>query len=471
MNFTCRISGTRLFSACAVLILLPSSQLLKAQDAPRPVPDSNATPKTDETPVNGRYAVNGQVTAISQSLFSFRSPYEGTNSLRSRNETEVSHTYTLFVGARLSRTLEAFVNPEMARGKGVSEALGLAGYTNGDVIRNPTLGQEPYLGRYFLRYTIPTGHSKENAETVSPGANLIAGTRPKHRLVLTVGKFGTNDLFDTNAYAASTRTQFQNWALINNGAYDYAADTRGYSQGIALEWIHPDWAIRFGSFQMPTVANGTNLANDLVHNRGDQLELELHPRLLTAKAPAIARLLVYRNLAHAGSYRDALALAQQTEQAPDITAVEKRGVVKYGFGLSFEQPLGQGGASGLFVRLGWNDGATESYAYTEIDRTLCMGGQVSGAKWHRPRDRVAAALVQNDLSTAHRDYLAAGGKGFLLGEGRLNYGSERIVEAYYAYQASKLVSLTLDYQLVANPGYNRDRGPASVLSFRAHLEF
>ena len=415
------------------------------------------------------YEIGLQATLIDQQLFKFRSSYEGRNSVRSRSENEKSDTYTLYLGVRLTKGLEGFVNPEMARGNGLSEALGLAGFTNGDVIRNPTLGQDPYLGRYMLRGTIPTGKGEVE---VQPGENQIAGTkRPVHRVVITFGKLGTNDIFDTNAYANSTRTQFMNWALINNGAYDYAADTRGYSQGGALEWINPSWALRIGSFQMPTEANGIDLSGDLVHSRGDQVEVELHPRVVPRKEPLVLRFLGYRNVARMGDYRQAVAQAQQAGTTPDITMTRQRGNVKYGFGINFEQPLGEDGNTGVFGRYGWNDGATESFAYTEIDRTLCLGGQLSGKCWHRSDDRLSVAFVQNDLSGPHKDYLAAGGLGFLLGDGRLNYGPERIVEAYYSYQLAKPLSLSLDYQYVSNPGYNKDRGPVSVLSFRAHLEF
>jgi high affinity Mn2+ porin len=441
---------------------LPQAQL------PPPAAPRMPAPEPEHPPTR-RYEVGFQTTVIGQNLFAFRSPYQGKNSLRSRHEGEKSDTYTLYLGARAARHLEVYVDPEMARGAGIGQALGLAGYTNGDVIRNPTLGQSPYLARYFLRWTVPTGQGMEQTE---PGENQIAGPRPAHRLVVTAGKLGTNDIFDVNRYANSTRTQFMNWALINNDAYDYAADTRGYTRGFAVEWVHPEWAVRLGSFQMPSVANGPKLAGDLVHNRGDQIEGELHPRLLGAHhAPLVARLLAYRNLAHMGKYRAALALARQTGTTPDITAVEKRCAVKYGFGLNFEQPLGDEGATGVFGRVGWNDGATETYAYTECDRTLCLGGQLSGARWHRPRDRVALALVGNGLSAAHRDYLAAGGVGFILGDGRLRYGPEQILETYYAYQLSRPLALSLDYQFVNHPGYNRDRGPVSVLSLRLHLEY
>ncbi len=454
------------------LLALGGTPLL-AQQAPTPStapPDKPKTPEAFNLPPRAwlPYELGLQATLIDQNLFKFRSPYEGKNSLRSRNENEKSDTYSLYTGVQLREGLEAYVNPEMARGNGLSQTIGLAGYTNGDVIRNPIIGQEPYLARYFFRGTIPTGKGEEE---VQPGENQIAGIkRPIHRVVLSLGKMGTNDFFDQNSYANSTRTQFMNWALINNGAYDYAADTRGYSQGIVAEWINPDWALRFGSFQMPTFANGTDLSGDLIHSRGDQVEAELHPKVLRHRSPLIVRLLGYRNFARMGDYRQAIALAAQTGATPDITLTRKRGNVKYGFGINFEQPLGDDGNTGVFGRYGWDDGKTESFAYTEIDRTFCLGGQLSGKRWHRPDDRFSIAFVQNDLSAAHKDYLAAGGYGFIIGDGKLNYGSEQILETYYSYQLAKPLSLSLDYQYINNPAYNKDRGPVSVLSLRVHLE-
>jgi high affinity Mn2+ porin len=435
-----------------------------------PVAAQSETPEANQLYkwLTERLYIGGQITVISQQLFKFHSPYAGQNSLQSQNENEVSHSYTLYVGARLMPQLEFYIDPEMIRGNGLSNTLGVAGFPNGDVIRNPSTGEDPYLARYFLRWTVATG---EGEEWVERGMNRIAGTRPIRRLVVTVGKLGTTDIFDVNSYANSTRVQFMNWAHINNVAYDYAADTRGYTRGIAVEWIQPRWAIRLGSFQMPTTANGPDLSNDLIHNRGDQAELELQPDLLgDAWTPPVIRLLAYRNLAHMGNYRNALSLAEQTNTTPNITATETTGAVKYGFGLNLEQALADDGATGLFARLGWNNGETESFAFTEADRTITIGGQLSGSWWCRPPDRAGLALALNGLSSAHSDYLAAGGLGFILGDGQLNYGAESILETYYAFQPYEFIALSLDYQFILDPGYNRDRGPASVLSIRLHIE-
>ena len=430
---------------------------------------TQAVSLVDDETHDSWYHVGGQATFIEQFLFPFHSPYSGPHSLPSEHQARLSQTYTLYLGARPFSELEAFIDPEMARGAAIGDSLGLAGITNGDVIRNPSLGQDPYLARYFLRWSIPTGGEMQHVEA----SDLqVAGFRSSERIVVTAGKLGTNDIFDLNSYANSTRTQFMNWALINNAAYDYAADTRGYTHGIALEWIHPEWALRLGTFQMPTSANGPDLSTDLAHSRGDQIEGEYHAHLWGDEhEPLIMRLLGFRNLADAGTYRTAIALGEQTGTTPDITAVRQPGTVKYGFGLNLEQPLADEGATGLFVRMCWNDGATESYAYTEADRSLSVGTQIGGVNWSRPNDRIGVAFAVNGLSAPHKDYLAAGGLGFLLGDGKLNYATEQIGELYYAWQFCRFAAASFDAQFIGNPGYNQDRGPVTVLSLRMHLAF
>jgi len=276
------------------------------------------------------------------------------------------------------------------------------------------------------------------------------------------------DIFDTNRYANSTRTQFLNWSFINNTAWDFAADTRGYTRGGAAEWINPSWTIRVGAFQMPEVANGLDLDGDLLHSHGDQVEVEGHPTLLTAR-PMIVRAMGYENHARMGRYRDALDLAARRGGPPDITGTRRPNRRKYGFALNLEQPLSEDGDTGLFARLGWNDGATETFAYTEADWSLSLGAQIGGAGWRRGDDRVGVGVAANGLSDAHADYLAAGGLGFELGDGKLSYRPETIVETYYLAQVVTWAALTVDYQLIADPGHNRARGPVSVVSLRLHL--
>lgn len=427
-----------------------------------------------QVPFTAKYAIAGEFTAIQQHLFAFRSPYVGQNSLLSRNETELTHTYTLYLGVRPTPRLELYLNPEIALGNGVSAGQGLAGYSNGDLIGQPTLSSEPYLARFFVRWRIPLQHKgiPKQTQDVSPATNLIGGSLPASRLVLTAGKFAISDHFDVNSYANNARVQFLNNAFINNLAYDIAAETRGYNLGLMVSWVDPIFALRVGSIAMPTTAGGADLAYNLANEHSDQIELEYHPHLVKGHDahPLILRLLAYRNVGTMGRYREAL----QTGAAgilPDITAVRRSGAVKYGFGLNFEQGLGDGGATGVFGRVGWNDGGTESFAYAEADRVVSFGSQLSGANWGRPNDVLGVALAQSDLSGAHKTYLAAGGLGLSLGDGGLNYGPEQIFEVYYAYQLAKAAALSLDYQWIHNPGYNRDRGSVSLLGLRFHLTF
>jgi high affinity Mn2+ porin len=412
------------------------------------------------------YLVGGQSTVIWQWKPAFTSPYQGPHSLQSQTENAVSDTYTLYTGIRPYRWLEFYIDPEMVRGHGLSDALGLAGFTNGEVIRNPDIGMDPYLARAFLRATWSLGEETESRDT---DQLQIGGDFPTSRLAFIFGVLATNDLFDTNRYANNARTQFMNWALITDPAYDFAADTRGYSRGIALEWAMPVAVVRAGVFQMPVVANGLDLDSNLLDSNGEQLEVDVPIELLAGR-PLVARGLFYANHANMGNYRAAIALGRQTGQPPNITLTEKPGTLKYGFAFNFEQPLFDDGETGLFGRAGWDDGATESFAFTECDRHVSLGAQIAGASWHRPADHLGIAVVVNGLSDPHADYLAAGGLGFILGDGRLHRGAEIITEAYYSLHVLRWFDFSLDYQFIDNPGYNQDRGPVSVLSLRGHVQ-
>lgn len=422
-----------------------------------------------------RFDYQGEATFVLQHLEPFHSPYHGDNSLRSRSETELSHSYTLYLGARLVDNLEVYIDPEIAWGNAINEEHGLSAGFNGDMLAQGDLRPYPYLARYFVRWRIPMKHvgkadKEEGAkEQTGRSPNIIAGKIPAHRIVLSAGKLAVSDLFDYNSYAGDPRAQFLNNAFVNNLAYDFAQEARGYDLGLSANWVNPDWSLRLGTYAMPTEPGGADLAYNLNNAHSEQIEFEIHPKVLRApKPPLVLRLLAFRNVGSMGGYRDSLTL-QPVGMPPDITAVRKGGV-KYGFGLNFEQALADGGDTGIFGRLGWNDGGTESSNF-ESDRFLSLGGQLSGAHWHRKEDRVGVGYAQSDLSAAHRDYLAAGGLGGLVGDGKLHYDSERIFEAYYSCQYSKHLALTLDFQYVVNPGYNADRGPVSFLALRAHVPF
>jgi high affinity Mn2+ porin len=386
--------------------------------------------------------------------------------LVAEGDRAVSDTYGIYLGARLAPRLDGYLDVEMARGSGISHASGLAGVTNGDVLRQGTadLGNGPYVARAFLRLTLPIGH---RADTVARGIDQLAGPVPVRRIEIAAGKFAASDLFDVNRYANSTRTQFMNWGLFQNTAWDFAADTRGYTNGVALSWITPRAALRAGSFQMPRQANGNVFDSDLRRARGDNVELTL----TVLPGGGAVRLLAFQNHARMGDYRVALDRAQATGTRPDIVADDTPGRRKRGVGLNVEQPLADEGETGLFVRAGHDEGTAESFAFSEVEGHLSGGAQLAGSHWARAADRVGVAVLRHTINDAHRAYLAAGGTGFLLGDGALRYGPETFVESYYRAQVGPFLQLGPDVQYVRNPGYNRDRGPAWVTSVRANLRY
>lgn len=418
-----------------------------------------------QEPSADRFWVSGQVNVISQWHPDFPAKYSGDNSFQSASERKTSRVETLYMGLQLGKGFELLTDIESAGGAGLSDALGIAGFTNVDVVRNPTLGEAPYISRIMLHYTIPL--SRQSAEATRNPLSL-ASTAPVRRLELRLGKMSTADFFDLNSIGSDSHLQFMNWAAVNNGAYDYAADTRGYTYGFVAEYYAPSWAARFGEMLMPTVANGIKLDWNLARARGENFELERRAELFPHRA-SVVRALAFVNHANMGSYRQAIdGYLSHRDAVPDVTLYRKQGAVKYGFGLNAEQDLI--GLWRAFGRLGWNEGANESFAYTEIDRTAEIGSDFRGKPWRRDQDKLGAAFIVNGISGDHRRYLALGGVGFILGDGGLNYGLEKIFETYYTAHLWRGVSAAIDYQHVANPGYNRDRGPASVVSLRLHME-
>ena len=422
--------------------------------------------RADDTAYFVPQLLGAQYTFVDQHQDSLRSPYAGPNSLYPRGDTEQSHTFGAYFGVPLTARLQFYFDMEMFKGEGVSNATGLGGLTNGDVIRSGTadLGKRPYVARRYFRYVLPLGDA---TETVERAQDQLPSAQPVRRIEIKLGKMAANDDFDKNRYADSTRTQFMNWSLWNNTAWDFAADTRGYTNGALLAWVDAGWTLRYGIYQMPRQANGQTLEWPLGRARGENIELTLQPR---SDGWAL-RLLGYRNLGRMGVYREALATAQASGSVPDIHADDRDGRRKYGYAINAELPLADSGDTGLFARAGWNDGKTESFVFTEVDHALSFGAQVAGSRWSRPSDRIGVGVAVDGLSTDHRNYLEAGGDGFLLGDGRLNYARERIVEMYYAFQPVAHITLSPDLQYIRNPGYNRDRGPATFLGLRAHIEY
>jgi len=373
---------------------------------------------------------------------------------------------TLLTGVRINATTEFLCDIQETGGHGIGEALGIAGFTNLDVVRNPLLSKAPYVARLMWHQIIPLTGEKAPSERTPLS---LFPQLPVRRLEIRFGKFSLVDFFDLNTYGSDSNLQFMNWALDNNGAYDYAADTRGYTYAAMVEYDDRHWAVRFAEALMPKVANGINLDADLGRAHSENVEFELHHSFLPRRE-AVVRLLGYANHANMGVYSVAIDnfLAGRTP-TPEITAHALQTTTKYGFGANVEQPLTDW--LGIFARWGWNEGRHESYAYTEVDETEQVGASAQGSRWKRKLDRAGLAFISNGISREHQEYLALGGVGFLLGDGRLNYGRENIVETYYTLHVWRGIFTALDAQYVVNPGYNRDRGPVFAPALRLHVEF
>jgi hypothetical protein len=404
---------------------------------------------------DARWWLSGQLNLVAQFHPGFPAAYSGPNSLPTPAEGALSFVASVYGALAVGPTTEVLLHVESAGGNGLGGALGVAGFTNLDVVRNPTLGAAPYLARAELHQVIPLSSEWVDVER---GPFRAFSRLPVRRLEIHAGKLGTVDFFDVNEVGGDSHFGFLNWAVDNAGAYDYAADTRGYTIGAVVEYISPEVIVRYGEMLMPTVANGIDYDTDWPTARGEQLELELH------WATGVVRVLGFLNHANMGSYAEAIDAFRSGQDAqPDITAHRMPGRVKGGAELNVLQELGE--AVRVFGRFSWNDGATESFAYTEIDDSFELGFDVRRGRW-----RGGMAVATNGLSKDHRTYLALGGQGFLLGDGALDYGRENIVEAFGTVRAWRGVFPALDVQVVQNPGYNRARGPVVVGSVRLHLE-
>lgn len=423
--------------------------------------------------------IAGQANSILQGHGAFHSPYEGVNSLVSRGEYKVSLVGTLFLGLQpwqlfygsdstkaLLYNTDLILHVEAAGGRGISQALGLAGFTNLDVVRNPNLGSKPYIARVMVHQTI--GFTDEMTDNTR-GPLAMATKVPVRRLEFRVGKMSTPDVFDINSVLSDSHLQFTNWSIDNNGAWDYAADTRGYTYGATLDYQDRNWAVRYALMLMPTVANGIDLDWAVKRSRGQNMEFELRRGFLPGKK-GTHRVLAFVNNANMGSYREAIAAFRNgTDATPDITLHRHQDSVKYGFGYNMEQAVSD--HLTLAARAGWNDGKTESFAYTEIEQSALVGTSYDGKQWGRANDKVGLAFSSNAIKRDHQQYLASGGAGFILGDGNLRYGRENIVEAYYNLHVWRGSYFAAGVSHINNPGYNRDRGPVWVPSLRAHMDF
>jgi len=424
---------------------------------------------------NARYWVSGQANSIFQAHGHFHSPYQGTNSLIDDFETKASEVATLYLGYQLrpnSRyNTDLIVDFENAGGRGISEALGLAGETNLDVVRNPNLSSTPYLARGEIHQIIGL-----TDEMIDQDRNplALANKVPERRFEIRIGKMTLPDVFDINSVGSDSHLQFTNWTIDNNGAWDYAADTRGYTVGGVLEYDDRVWSARYAIAAMPIIANGIALDWAFSRANGQNWEFELRKGLfaplLNAKREGAVRVLSYVNHAHMGDYRESVEQFLTGKIAtPEITATERFGAVKYGFGFNTEQEVTD--SLRLFGRFGWNDDRKESFVYTEVAQTVLFGGDYNGHGWHRANDKLGVAFVSDAIKRDHQNYLHYGGLGFLLGDGNLTYAREDISEWYYNAHIWRGLYGMLGGTQIAHPGYNTDRGPVYVTTVRAHIDF
>ena len=415
---------------------------------------------------SGCFWISGQMNFIFQTHPDFHADYSGPNSLSPRYEKATSRVMTLYTGVRLNNSTELLVDIEEAGGSALSTGLGLAGNTDLDIVRNPLLSKAPYIGRGMIHKVFAL--SKDTIESQRSFLSLF-DELPVRRLEIRFGKFSLPDFLDLNSVGSDTHFQFANWSVDNNGVWDYAADTRGYTVGVMADYEDRNWGFRFAEGLMPKVANGIDLVWRPRQVHAEDWEYELRHGFIPRK-PGVVRLLAYANSANMGIYRDAVAQFNEGVVAvPDITHHPWHITRKYGFGVNLEQNLTPNLTA--FARWGWDDGKTESFAYTEIDSTIAVGLGAYGAMWHRKQDRAGIAFVSNGIKKDHQKYLADGGLGFLLGDGALNYGRENILESYYSAHVWRGIYVGPGLQYIVNPGYNKDRGPVIVPTFRLHVEY
>jgi high affinity Mn2+ porin len=448
-------SGCRLLVVSFVCWFLPT-----AADAGDPAPQT--TPVEDAGPE--QWAIHGQSTYVQQYQPAFRSPYQGPQSLSPPSNGRETFDATIYAGYRPWQGAEIWLNPEADQGFGLSNTFGAAGYLSGEAYK---LGQsDPYyrMARAFFRQTIDLGG---DIQKVDPDLNQLGGTQTANRIVVTIGKFSVVDIFDTNKYAHDARNDFLNWAIIDVGTFDYAADAWGSTYGAAAEWYQDRWAARVGLFDLSSVPNSIALSLPLFHQT--QFVAELEERHSLWEQPGKLKVLYWLSRGNLGTYSDALALAAATGTTPSTAAVANYRS-KYGIALNLEQQINSD--LGIFARAGWTQGGVQEDDFTDIDQSISIGLSLAGTRWGRPNDTVGLAGAINQISRSGKEYLAAGGLGGIIGDGQLpEAGPEQIIETYYSFAAFRFAKVTGDYQFVNNPAYNRQRGPVSVFALRLHGEF
>jgi high affinity Mn2+ porin len=446
---------------CLELILLlaaPAVPRALGQDVPAENAGQNSSNLAP--PENEKWNLHFQSTVVGQGYPSFSAEYTGPNSLTPGAQIKDTVSGDVTGGVRLWRGGEFYADLVVWQGFGLSNTLGMAGFPNGEAFRIGKSYPDAYVCRAYLRETVGFGGEKEAADDAP---DQLSGTRSVRRLTFTIGHLSAKDIFDTNAYSDDGRTQFMNWSLVANDAWDYPADTLGFTNGVAAELNSSAWTERVGIFMVSKIANGLRMDWNLT--RAWSAVAEVERRHAPHGHPGALRLLAFDTRAHMGSYQEILD-DPSLEQDIALTAAYRH---KYGLGINVEQEIGSG--LGAFARVGWSDGRNQTYEFTDVDRTASLGVSLKGAKWRRPQDTVGLAGVVNGIGAAHRQYLAAGGLGITVGDGALDYRSERIAETYYNWQVAKHFQLTLDYQFAQNPAYNHVRGPVDLFALRFHTEY
>ena len=461
---------TLLYLSIATMVLIPlpvraAGEIKLADNATSliPVPDKSQKPDSDISAET--FNATAQTTWIVAKHGAFPSPYVGTNSLLPKHEKACTWTVSAYIGYRPFANTEIYFDPEMIQSNQFSGLHGLGGFNNNENQKMGEVTPTFYRARLFARQTWNLGGEKIKLDS---GANQLAGVVDHDRAVLTLGNVSTPDIFDNNLYAHHARTQFLNWALFTHIASDFAADARGYIWGAAFEYYNGNWAYRIGQFTQPKESNGLYLEHSITRHGATQFEIE-HSHNLYGHAGK-ARLFAFRNHAYMGNFDDALAYQHvQGDATPNVANV-RRNQNKIGAGLNFEQSITD--SVGIFGRFGFNNGHTETYQFSEADRSVSGGVSVKGLPWGREKDTLGLAVANTDISEAHRNYLAAGGLGAFIGDGKLpNYRSERLIEAYYNFALTSHASLAADFQRISNPAYNADRGPVNIGALRLHIEF
>ncbi|HYB89557.1 MAG TPA: carbohydrate porin [Candidatus Binataceae bacterium] len=416
--------------------------------------------------------LHAQNTDIMQGYPAISAKYSGVNSLPPGGQIRETVSLDFYGGVRLWPGAEAHLDLLMWQGFGLHDTLGVDDFPNGEAYKVGTGYPRVNIARLFIRQTIGFGGEQEDA----PDDELtLAGKQDISRLTLTIGRLTPTDIFDKNTYAGDPRTQFMNWSLMANGAWDYPSDSLGYTTGLAIELNQPKWTLRYGFFQMPRLKNnwtaedayfiwpGFSGAGDGEFFHAWGMVAEFERRYSIDAHPGAVRFLAYLNQERMGSYHAALSI-------PGADISQTRAYrYKYGFGLNAEQEITQD--AGVFSRLGWNDGHEEAWMFTDINYTASLGISIKGQRWQRPDDVVGLAGVLSGISRVNQRFLNAGGTDILDGDGALSYGPEEVLEIYYDCDIWKGIHFGADYQFVANPAFNRDRGPVSVLATRLHVEF